>query len=232
MDGPGAEPDVFAVSGGSYMAAALAMRRSFDPETGTPRDVPGAVDGGLHARDRPSSIGSGGTPATSSSRRSRDPRRRPQPARRARSINLFLAATALLAVVWVSIQLVSMLGLTRIYPSTVEERRRRVTDFRIDADLGNWEVWGLVPLVALVVAARADPARLAGGCEVRQGRPVQHAEHVGQAAWWRWSSAGRPVALGVALGWLLLVLGLPAAATGVAEAATQNQPTATVGPRH
>ena len=67
MSDPAAEPELFAVSGGSYMAAALAMRRAFDPETG--RHAPYPSRGRPPTRrDHPSWIGSGGTPATCSSR--------------------------------------------------------------------------------------------------------------------------------------------------------------------
>ena len=140
-------------------------------------------------------------------------------------INLFLAATALLVVAWVSIQLVSMLGLTRIYPSS-SKSDEAVTDFRIDADLGNWEVWGRFRSCG-GDRRRADPVRLAGAAKYDRDARSNTPSTVGKRLV-HWSSAGRPVALSVALGWLFLVLGLPAAATGVAEAATQNQPTATV----
>lgn len=218
------EPDLFAVSGGSYMAAALAMRRAFDPETGAPRDVP----------VRWTEAYEPGSPELERLRR--HTRYLFEPKSRTRDgilsllagaiINLFLAGAVLLGLAWVSIQLVSMLGLTRIYPSPWSSGDA-VTDVRVDAGLDNWQVWGLVPLVAVVAVAVLSLIGWLGAT-----RYDEDARSNTPSTWGKrmvgWSGSGRPIALTLGLGWLLLVLGLPAATTGVAEAATQNQPTATV----
>lgn len=218
------EPNLFAVSGGSYMAAALAMRRAFDPDTGSPRRAP------VSWREAYTP----GSPELDRLRR--HTRYLFEPKARTRDgllslvagavINLLLAASVLLGIAWVSIQLVSMLGLTRIYPA-YWKGGDAVTDFRIDANLENWELWGLVPLVAATAAAVLTLIGWLGAA-----RYDKDARSNTRSIWGRrmvgWSGSGRPIALGVGLGWLVLVLGLPAAATGAAEAATQNQPTATV----
>lgn len=224
MASAAAEPHLFAVSGGSYTAAALALRRSFDPDSGDPLPTP-ADWREAYATDSPEL-----------ERLRRHTRYIYEPKAKTRDgiitmlagalLNLALATTALAAIVWVSAQLVSWLGLTQLY-TTQRGTRTVITDFRIAADLDNWKIWGGVPLIALLVALGLTLCGWLGAAAydaaAQSGKPSVRGERLVGA-----SAVGRPIFLALALGWTVLVLGLPAAATGVAEAATQNWPTATV----
>jgi hypothetical protein len=232
MAEPEHEPDVFAVSGGSYVAAALAMRRSFDPESGAP----------IPLQDQQSWTKAYELDSVELERLRRHTRYLFEPRSRTLDgaftlltgamINLFVAGAALLAFTWVSVQIVVTLDLL--------DRRDEdsvLVDFWVTAQ-DQWLAALLVPavlmsgVVALTVSGWVGEAKFdrEAGRTVRGSKkssPMRGRRRRAERLV-RWSGRGRAPLTAIALGWLLLSVGLPAATTGVAEMATRNEPTATI----
>ena len=215
------EPAVFAVSGGSYVAAALALRRSFTP-AGKPRQkrTPWAT-----AYDMDS-------PELERLRRHTRYLFEPSWAMRdgavsllmGAAVNLLLVAVALRFLTWVSAQISMTVGLVVVN----RDLDGRLVGMDLAPGWGFWWEWLLflaIPLVCLAVmigstivswlfTSSLDNPQL--GTEWR--RRTQRV----RAA----SARLRPALVGIGAGWLLIVLVIPAGVFGVVSLMATNQPTA------
>lgn len=222
---PADEPHVFAVSGGSYMATAMALRRKYATD-GTPRP--------------PEEVTAWDTTYATGSAELQWLRRHTrylfEPGARLRdgvltlllgaAVNIFLACVALRFVAWVSTQLSTLLGVVEV------TRKQKETDLIgsgevIDVTLRVADVKlrllglpllclvlvGVLTAVAWYAATRFDRA---DGSQEQAGRLLSIA------------AKGRPVLLLLAAAWLLLTFVLPGATAGATKLAAGNQPTTRV----
>jgi uncharacterized membrane protein (DUF485 family) len=223
---PADEPHVFAVSGGSYIAAALAMRRSFEGGSGRTKDMPTPWTEAYTP------------PSVELERLRRHTRYLFEPRGRAWDgvltlavgalVNLFVAGSALIALTWLSAHIAKSLGF-------VDEHRGEdgfVDDFWVRVPHHGLTLWP-VPLALLFLLLALTLAGWYGGS--RYDNATVAATDVEDRARSRTSSRlveasnrRRAPLLLAGLAWLVLAIGLPGASTGVAHLATHNQPTATV----
>ena len=216
-----AEPEVFAVSGGSYTAAALAVRRRFDLRGDLIE--PALPWTSAYRPDSPEQ-----------ERLRRHTRYLFEPAARLReggvalllgaTINVLVVGAFLLALAWSSVLLAKVFGVV----STTEEEGRAVA-LDVTPDWGGLE-WAITlsPAV-LAVAGIAGltvyawrQARVFDRASPEQGRRTRAIERMD------WAHGWRPWLLLVAAIWLAVVFGVPAGAAGLSALATGNQPTTTV----
>jgi hypothetical protein len=222
---PEDEPHVFAVSGGSYVAAALAMRRSFDGATGQPRDEPVPWTEAYTLS------------SVELERLRRHTRYLYEPRSRTLDgvltlltgaiINLFVAGAALLALTWVSAQIAMTLDLLQ-----VRTNGSKVVDFWVVVDDHQVTVL-LIPMTLAAGVAVLTMMGWFGGAKFdhEAGQTVRDTPDRGRKLAGRfvdWSGRWRAPLIAIASGWLLLSVGIPLASTGAAELATRNEPTATV----
>jgi hypothetical protein len=204
------EPEVFAVSGGSYTAAAMALRRRFDPEdglqnvgwresfaVGSPeldylrRHTRYLFEPGSKLRDGAVSLLVGA------------------------AINLFIIAALLRALAWASAQLAVTTGMVEVQTSGAEERATGLS-----VDVGS----------ALMLTAALAGALIAVASLVRW---FVHRKFDGGArtdaadiARMNQMSGLRTAAVGAATAVVLLV-GIPAVTSLLVDAVSHNEPTAT-----
>ncbi len=220
VSGEDSEPHVFSVSGGSYIAAALALRRTYD-ENGAPRPQgdAGRAWGSAYAMDSPEL-----------ERLRRHTRYLFEPAGRALDgmvalvsgalANLVIVAVVLRFLAWLSVQL----GVTVTLVSTRAGACEQPPGLGLACGWGTTEwLWLLAPSLALVAAVgvvtvrgwRSTRAFDDGDAKamVRADRRLSGAETL------------RPRLLLLAVVWIVLSAGLPAAAVGVSRMVTANQPT-------
>jgi hypothetical protein len=219
---PGQEPPLFAVSGGSYIAAALALRRGF------------AADG--RRREPP-------TPWTDAyavaspevERLRRHTRYLFQPASRARdglvsllmgaSVNLAILALALRFLTWVSGQVAATVGLVRATRTPDGELLDLAfaPGWRLDREWLYLLALPLACLVAMVVVTFVG-WRSTAVFDEEESEPLRRRLALGSL---RVSEHVRPLLLGLAAAWLLVAVLLPAVSVQVVELTTSNRPTAT-----
>ena len=215
-----AEPHVFSVSGGSYIAAALALRRTYD-ETGAPRrgDDPGRVWGSSYSMDSPEL-----------ERLRRHTRYLFEPAGRALDgaaallsgalVNLVIVAVVLRVLAWFSVTL----GVTVTFVSTRAQACDQPPGLGLACGWGitQW-LWLLAPALALLVAVAVVTVRGWRSTKAFDDGDLSARAQADQ----RLSGAEtlRPRLLLLAVVWLVLSIGLPGAAVGVSRMVTENQPT-------
>jgi hypothetical protein len=220
------EPHVFAVSGGSYVAASLAMVRAFEGGTGRPRET------------RKSWTDALGPASPEMERLRRHTRYLFEPRKRIYDglltlltgalVNLFVLGVALLTLTWFSAQVAMTLGTVALDRGAGDV----LLDFHVS--LGHhWSQILLVPGVLLVVVVVLTLVGWFGGSRYNNPTDAMAASVRGEEV----RRAGRSIAVSstwraplvfLGLVWLLVTLGIPAATTGIAEMATDNQPTATL----
>jgi hypothetical protein len=218
---PAHEPQVFAVSGGSYTAAALALRRRFDLGGST---VPPAAWTAVY---RP------GSPELERLRR--HTRYLFEPGSRLRegvvalllgaTLNVLVVGCFLVATAWVSVLLAKMLAVVVLVP---DEQGRAVDLVVTQAwTTGAW-VSALSPTLLAVAAVCVltvygwREARVFDRANPTQRRRTEAMETIDRAQRWR----PRLLILGVL--WIAVVFGLPAGAAGLSGLATGNRPTTAV----
>ena len=222
------EPAVFAVSGGSYVAAALALRRTYHLD-GSRREQPASWRTAYAA----------GSPEVERLRR--HTRYLFEPPRRTRdgvvslvmgaAVHLLIVGAALRFLTWVSTQLALTLGI-------VELDRRATGDGWQARALGmspDWDAWQLVavlgvPVICLLLVVQQTVSGWRGTSAFNSEEVSQQTtESARSSATSRLDNAARrrPTLLALAVGWLLLFLGLPAATIGVVDMTTENRPSAT-----
>ncbi|MEO5652578.1 MAG: hypothetical protein ABIN79_04580 [Marmoricola sp.] len=223
VSGDSEEPHVFSVSGGSYIAAALALRRTYD-ETGSARsgDDPERAWGSAYSMDSPEL-----------ERLRRHTRYLFEPASRALDgavalitgavVNLVLVAVLLRMVAWLSVTL----GVTVTFVSTRAAACDQPVGLGLACGWGLKEwLWLLAPTLALLLATGVVTVRGWRSTKAFDDGDVGDMARAGQ----RLSVAEtlRPRLLLLAAVWLVLSVGLPGAAVGVSRMVTANQPTNTV----
>jgi hypothetical protein len=217
---PEDEPHVFAVSGGSYTAAALALRRRFDVNGDPMEPAPWTS---VYRPDSPEL-----------ERLRRHTRYLFEPGSRLRegavalvlgaTINVLVVAASLLALAWVSVLLAKVFGVVSL---TLEDGRANALD--VTKDWYGLE-WGATLLPALLAATAIAVLTVYGWREVRvfdradpgQKRRDKAMRRMTRAQGWR------PRLLLVGVLWLAVVFGLPAGAAGLSALATSNEPSTTV----
>ncbi len=221
VDAPECEPPVFAVSGGSYIGAALALRRAFTPH-GQPREVPSSWSE-AYDMDSPEL-----------ERLRRHTRYLFEPAGRMRDgavsllmgavVNLALVVVALRLLTWVSGQIAMTVGLV-----SVRHQDDKLIGIAL-ADAWGGREWALfLTIPALCLAAMVVLTGLSwlvtSTFDNVNPRPHRRraAEYVREK-----SAQLRPALLGIGAGWLIVVLVLPAGVVGVVSLMAHNEPTAGV----
>ncbi|WP_372729829.1 hypothetical protein [Nocardioides sp.] len=221
LDRPECEPPVFAVSGGSYIGAALALRRAYTAQ-GQPREEPTPW---VSAYDMES-------PELERLRRHTRYLFEPTWAMKDGAVSLLMGAVVNLTILalvlrfltWVSGQIALTVGL-------VTARRNDRGDvvglslaqgWRMERE---WLLFLSIPLfclalmVTLTVASWIVTSSFDHRNLTRRARTIAQLVRSG-------SERLRPALLGVGAGWLLLVLALPAGVVGVVSLMATNQPTA------
>jgi hypothetical protein len=226
------EPHVFAVSGGSYIGAALALRRRFDL-TGRLRadDDPGAAWRTAYTMDSPEV-----------ERLRRHTRYLFEPTWRTRDgivslvmgavVNLFIVAVALRMVTWLSTQIAVTLGFVQVETND----RGKVIDLDLTPGWGprDWVAVLAVPVVCLALIALLTVLGWHATSEFdNTSSATEHGKNpterrVHAMGWLDRSARIRPGLLLAAVAWLVLAVGIPGATVGVAHLTTSNLPTATV----
>ncbi|MBA2953863.1 hypothetical protein GON03_05990 [Nocardioides sp. MAH-18] len=229
---PDPEPHVFAVSGGSYAAAALAMRRAFRSDGSNRPDPTEWTES--YRLDSPE--------LERLRRHTRylfEPRWRMQDGLisllMGAAVNIIIIGVLLRLVTWVSAEFALITGVVELTRNS--QGRRTDLDLAPGWDLGNWFMllgFSLICAVLICVltlvswwstsafdSANDDPADAPAGQPVA---PVRHSTAIGLM---NWSARLRRVLFLAGLGWLLLVLGLPAATVAVVDLTTSNRPTTT-----
>ncbi len=214
------EPHVFSVSGGSYIAAALALRRTYD-ETGArrPDSDPGRRWGSSYAMDSPEL-----------ERLRRHTRYLFEPAGRALDgavallsgalVNLVIVAVVLRVLAWFSVTL----GVTVTFVSTRAQACEQPPGLGLACGWGVSEwLWLLAPALVLLAAVAAVTVRGWRSTKAFDDGDVTARTQADE----RLSGAEtlRPRLLLLAAVWLVLSIGLPGAAVGVSRMVTENQPT-------
>ena len=224
---PRNEPEVFAVSGGSYIGAALALRRSFRRD-GTRRQPEPSPWRTAYATGSPEL-----------ERLRRHTRYLFEPRWKTRdgvvglvigaAVNLLILGLVLRLVAWVSSQLAVSIGLV---VDAQNDNRPELLDWAPSWDSW-WDWWPVLglPMLSLVGIAlatffgwRATSAfdNVADGSADNDADRHRAITVLGRAA------RARTALLFGGLGWLVLVLGVPATAVGLANLATSNEPTTLV----
>ena len=229
VEDPRHEPAVFAVSGGSYVAAALALRRSFTRD-GTRREPGPTPWRTAYATGSPEL-----------ERLRRHTRYLFEPTWKTRdglvslvtgaAVNLLILGLVLRLVAWVASQLAVSIGLVG---DDRRDERAELLDWAPGWDAW-WQWWAVLAVPALcllgiaaatLVGWRATAAfdRVPGVESPSDDAAARRRamKRLGGAARWRTSL------LFGGLGWLVLVVGVPAAAVGLTHLATHNQPTTLV----
>lgn len=222
VDGPEHEPHVFAVSGGSYVAAALALRRTFRPD-GTLRTTTGDWRTAYCT----------GSPELERLRR--HTRYLFEPTWRTRdgivslvmgaAVNLLILGLVLRIVAWLAALVAVSLGL-------LGDGRRNGTDELLDLaptwnDVWDWwpvlglPVLGLLGVAVLTVLNWRATAAFDAPTDPTDDQPVQERAMTRLERTARW----RRVLVFGGLGWLFLTLAIPGAAVGLSHLATHNEPT-------
>ena len=215
------EPAVYAVSGGSYIAAALAMRRSFDDQ-GRPRAerTPWAA---AYEMD---------SPETERLRRHTRYLFEPGWAMRdgavslltGAAVNLLLVAVVLRFLTWLSAQISMTVGLVVVN----RDAEGRLVGMELAPSwdfVWEWLLFLFIPLLCLLAMAFLT---------VVSWLFTSSLDNPKLGAEWRWrtgrvretSARLRPALLGIGAGWLLIVLVIPAGVFGVVSLMAANQPTA------
>ena len=136
--------------------------------------------------------------------------------------NLLLVAACLRFVTWLSAQIAATTGLIR----TVRDGRHIVLlEFAPDWGIWQWTALMAVPILCVLGVVLVTLGDWAGMSSF--ARDSSQASQDRGIKWLEAGGAARVVLLGVATGWLLLALGLPAAVYGVTSLLTKNGPTAT-----
>ena len=223
VEGDVDEPHVFSVSGGSYIAAALALRRTYD-ETGAPRrgDDPSRTWGSAYSMDSPEL-----------ERLRRHTRYLFEPASRALDgavalvtgavVNLVIVAVVLRVLAWFSVTL----GVTVTFVSTRAQECPQPPGLGLACGWGLKEwLWLLSPALALLAAVAVVTVRGWKSTKAFDDGDVRARAQADR----RLSGAEtlRPRLLLLAVVWLVISVGLPGAAVGVSRMVTENQPTNTV----
>jgi hypothetical protein len=218
---PEHEPHVFAVSGGSYVAAALALRRSFRPD-GSRRTTPSSWRTAYAT----------GSPELERLRR--HTRYLFEPTWRTRdglvslvmgaAVNLLILGLMLRILAWLAALVASSLGF-------LGDGRKNGRDELVDLAptwTEWWDWWPVLGLPALclvgiavttLVGWRATSAFDAPSDEVDLSVQRDALERLEQTSRWRTA-----LVFG-GIGWLIVAVGLPAAAAGLSYLTTHNQPT-------
>lgn len=222
------EPHVFAVSGGSYAAAALAMRRAYRSDGSARPDPTDWTES--YRLDSPEQ-----ERLRRHTRYLFEPRWRVQDGLisllMGAAVNIIIVGVLLRLVTWVSAEFALITGVVELTRNS--QGRRTDLDIAPGWDAGNWAMLlgfslacalliGVLTLVSWWSTSAFDSAdeRPDDGT----APPVRH----NVALWLMERSARlRRVLFLAGLGWLLLVLGLPAAAVGVVDLTTSNRPTTT-----
>jgi hypothetical protein len=215
------EPEVFAVSGGSYTAAALALRRRFDLH-GAPIE-PAAPWTSVYRPDSPEQ-----------ERLRRHTRYLFEPGARLRegavalllgaTLNIVVVAFFLLTLSWVSVLLAKVFG---VVSAAVEDGRVVSLDVTEGWGAGQWAIalspalLAVAAIVGLTVSGWRE-ARVFDQASPDPGRRAEARRGIDRAQRWR------ARLLVVAVAWLAVVFGLPAAAAGLTALTTTNQPTTTL----
>ncbi len=222
------EPHVFAVSGGSYAAAALALRRTYD------------IDG--RRREQPTpwrTAYASGSPEVERLRRHTRYLFEPPGRTRDGVVSLVMGAVVHLAIVgaalrfvtWASSQLALTLGIVELDRVPTgdgwEARSLRL------AQSWDWSVQVavlLVPAVCLAVVVQLTASGWRGTSAFDSDEASQDTTEGARSSATRGLdklAKLRPALLTIAAGWLLLLVGLPAASVGIVDLTTSNRPTAT-----
>jgi hypothetical protein len=212
-------PPVYAVSGGSYVAAALALRRAFRRD-GTERPDPTPWQETYDA-DSPEL-----------ERLRRHTRYLFEPSWRTwdgmvslligAALNLFLLAVALRFLTWVSAQVAGTTGLVR---SVRNGDSILLLEFAPGWGREQWAWLFAVPAACLVVLLVSTLVAWKGA--VSFARPDEPADPRRSAGLVLGSAPWRVGAIGVAVTWLVLALGIPAAVYGVTSLMLGNTPNQT-----
>lgn len=225
---PQHEPEVFAVSGGSYIGAALALRRSFQ-QNGTRREPEPSPWRTAYATGSPEL-----------ERLRRHTRYLYEPKWKTRdgvvslvigaAVNLLILGLVLRLVAWVSSQLAVSIGLVG---DAQEDDRPELLDWAPNWEPG-WDWWPVlgIPVLCLVGIALATffGWRATAAFDNDSGDTPAEDDANRRRATARLAGAARmrTALLFGGLGWLILVLGVPATAVGLTNMATTNEPTTLV----
>ena len=223
----GPEPHVFAVSGGSYTAAALAMRRAFRLEDGAPRATASAWDG-VYTMASPEL-----------ERLRRHTRYLFEPVRFTRDgvvsllagafVNLALVAVALRLLAWIGVQLAISTGFVQLSSkrTTGGHLAPQVTALTLARGWNgaDWLIMLAVPILCVVAVAALTVYGWRGSTALDAGATGTAADtamrRLGRSGAWR------STLVAVAGVWLVVLLGLPAITWGIASMTSSNQPNAT-----
>lgn len=219
------EPHVFAVSGGSYAAAALALRRSFHVDGRRRQEATDWTDS--YRLD---------SPELERLRRHTSYLFEPRSRMRDGIVSLLMGAAVNLLIVGILLRLVTWVSAEFALVTGVVELTRDAQGRRTDLDLApGWTVadWLMLLSISLVCALAIAALTLLSwwatsafdsSTDRASDRPVRHPRALRIM---KVSAAGRPVLFAIGTGWLVLVLGLPAATVGLVDLTTSNRPTTT-----
>jgi hypothetical protein len=223
IDDPRREPHVFAVSGGSYVAAALALRRTF------------RIDGSR--RTKPSDWRTAyctGSPELERLRR--HTRYLFEPTWRTRDglVSLVMGAVVNLLILGLALRVLAWLAaLVAVSVGLMGDERNAVNDDQLLDLAPTWDDWwdwwpvmGLPVLCLIGVALLTLRGWRATAAFDAPADPAEQQEvQVGAIRRLETTARWRTALVFGGLGWLIVVFALPAAVSGLSHLATENEPT-------